>query len=331
MCVVIPDADRAADCFYVHPTIYFGYNYNMHSPGSGKKQDACDKNATELCNCWCLATQASAFNQSCRIYAPYYRQASISGIRHQPVLDLAYQDISRAFDYFLAHIAPDAPIVLAGHSQGAIHLTRLLEDRFEFNPALRSRLVCAYMVGGRLPLSFFGTKFRNIKEGATSTQIGCIVGWDTVMDVHRPDWPNSFLDLIRLRKLMYLRSFVYVLYAPLHHLKFYTFVSQKSCYYLFLFFSSNNICLFPFFVVKHFTIGLIILCTLIYYRRQSLKVFVPPFPTLCTNPITWAPSSDRTGTVTPEGTPAKWLGSINVNVRRTPSQREVSQSWVDQC
>ena len=44
-------------------------------------------------------------------------------------LDAAYADVSQAFDYFLQSIDADKPIVLAGHSQGASHILRLLREK----------------------------------------------------------------------------------------------------------------------------------------------------------------------------------------------------------
>ena len=39
------------------------------------------------------------------------------------------------------------PFILAGHSQGALHALRLLRERVAAKPALRRRLVAAYLVG----------------------------------------------------------------------------------------------------------------------------------------------------------------------------------------
>ena len=38
-------------------------------------------------------------------------------------------DVAAAFDHFLSAVPPDRQLILAGHSQGALHLTRLLRDR----------------------------------------------------------------------------------------------------------------------------------------------------------------------------------------------------------
>ena len=55
------------------------------------------------------------------------------------------RDVAAAFDRFLAE-AGDRPIILAGHSQGALHLERLLREKVAGKP-IAKRIVAAYVVG----------------------------------------------------------------------------------------------------------------------------------------------------------------------------------------
>lgn len=94
---------------------------------------------------------ASAFNASPDVWAPRYRQAAIGAFltdapEATQALDLAYRDVAQAFDTFLEHVRPDQPIVLAGHSQGAFHLRRLIRDRIAGTPLAR-RIAAAYVIG----------------------------------------------------------------------------------------------------------------------------------------------------------------------------------------
>ena len=61
-------------------------------------------------------------------------------------VDAAYADVAQAFDYFVQSIPQDAPIVLAGHSQGSLHLIRLIKEKVAGTP-LASRIVAAYVIG----------------------------------------------------------------------------------------------------------------------------------------------------------------------------------------
>ena len=78
-----------------------------------------------------LANQASAFNDTCNIYAPEYRQATYYSFfdtkgNGQNALDLAYEDIENAFDYFIENFNHKKPFIIAGHSQGALHALSLI-------------------------------------------------------------------------------------------------------------------------------------------------------------------------------------------------------------
>ena len=86
------------------------------------------------------------------VWVPRYRQAAMGAFLTRDVdtanraLNAAYVDVSAAFDQFLADVGPDRPIILAGHSQGALHLARLLRERVAGRP-LASRIAAAYVVG----------------------------------------------------------------------------------------------------------------------------------------------------------------------------------------
>ena len=60
-------------------------------------------------------------------------------------LELAYQDVRAAFNYFINERNNGRPFIIAGHSQGAFHADRLLKA--VAGKALQQRLVAAYPVG----------------------------------------------------------------------------------------------------------------------------------------------------------------------------------------
>ena len=81
-----------------------------------------------------LATQASAFSETCNVYAPYYRQATYYSFFDAEAnngckaLDLAYSDISNAFECIYEKHNNGKPFFIAGHSQGALHGQRLINE-----------------------------------------------------------------------------------------------------------------------------------------------------------------------------------------------------------
>jgi hypothetical protein len=157
----------------VHPTTYY------RADGWNQPLDHAETNA--ITDGYVLRGQASVFNSCCAIYAPRYRQATLyafvdDGDSGPAALDLAYGDVLRAFDQFVAARSLRRPLVLAAHSQGSKHLVRLLRDRFG-EGTLRERLVVAYPIGysikeAELPPS--------VPVCRTATQTGCVVTWNTV-------------------------------------------------------------------------------------------------------------------------------------------------------
>jgi hypothetical protein len=169
-------ATAAVDVFFLHPTTYYNranWNQPLDDPGAN---EFTDKNV--------LRGQASSFNGSGRVYAPRYRQATLYSFRdkegnREKALDLAYSDVKAAFQYYLENYNEGRPIILASHSQGSRHGTKLLEEFFAEEP-LRSQFVAAYMVG------WGGSPDKNEEEIAgipvcdSPDQTGCWLTWNSV-------------------------------------------------------------------------------------------------------------------------------------------------------
>lgn len=196
------NATPSANVFFMHPTTYLSpesWNAAFDNPGRGVGGGSVD--AT-------LRNQASAFARCCRIFAPRYRQATLfafldtagDGAR---AIDLAYQDIDRAFDAFLARNG-GKPFVIAGHSQGSVHLLRLVQQRIAGQP-LEKLLIAAYAIGAAVPADF-----NAIPPCADATQSGCLVSWNSVSDANYdrsrggqvPIWLDGHYDSVGSRRLM---------------------------------------------------------------------------------------------------------------------------------
>lgn len=169
------------DVIFLHPTGYLS--------GESWTSPMEVNSATEENTRWMLANQASPYNECCNVYAPRYREASIfaylqgeAEIREQ-VLGFAYEDVARAFDYFVEHYNEGRPFVLAGHSQGTHHGERLIREKIDGTP-LADRMVAAYMIGS-LGKSFSSTYFSeltSIKPCENPTETGCVIHWDVYGD-----------------------------------------------------------------------------------------------------------------------------------------------------
>jgi len=119
-----------------------------------------------------------------RVFAPYYRQASLyTSMTNREdarrAQSLAYSDIRRAFEHFLKHSPKERPIIIAGHGQGAQHAQRLLADYF--TGELGERLAVAYIIDHPLPLDKFGTDLASLAPCETASDTRCVAAWGAFM------------------------------------------------------------------------------------------------------------------------------------------------------
>ena len=180
-------ANPRAAVFFIHPTSYI-------EPGGHWNAAAAPGGQTEFRTQLFVRSQASAFNEAGAIWAPRYRQASFGAFLTdkpdaQAALDLAYRDVLAAFDRFLVEAGPDRPLILAGHSQGALHLMRLLRERVAGTP-LAKRVVAAYVVGW--PISTTADlPHLGLPACTRADQAGCILSWASFAE---PTDPSLILD-----------------------------------------------------------------------------------------------------------------------------------------
>jgi hypothetical protein len=186
---VVPDgvqdlqASAPVDVFFVHPTTFY--------KTSNWNQPLDDANTNQLTDMFVLRGQASVFNSCCRIYAPRYRQATLYSFIDtsgdgKTALELAYEDVQRAFDYYIEHYNQGRPFILASHSQGSVHLRTLLEKRITGTP-LRARLIAAYPVGFGIDGEALAKAVPDVPVCTSAEQIGCVVTWNAV-GPHARSW-----------------------------------------------------------------------------------------------------------------------------------------------
>ncbi len=170
--------------FFVHPTSFL----------DGRRWNAPLDHAESQDRARLLVRgMASAFNQASEIWVPRYRQATFGAFltdlpEAEQAIDAAYADIAQAFDFFLASVPADRPIVLAGHSQGALHVMRLLEERVA-GTELANRVAMAYPIGWPISLEHDLPRL-GPPACATADQAGCVVSWASFAE---PADPGMFL------------------------------------------------------------------------------------------------------------------------------------------
>ena len=163
--------DKEADLFLVCPTVDMRDEYNM----------SMDDEETKGSFYGALNMERGIYEDSARMYAPYYRQAAmkiydLTVEERQPYLELAYSDVSDAFAWYLENENEGRPIILAGFSQGADMCYRLMEEYFG-DADLSDQLVAVYAIGWPCTREMV-EKYPQIVPAQSEDDFGAVVSFE---------------------------------------------------------------------------------------------------------------------------------------------------------
>ncbi|MDE7436747.1 MAG: DUF3089 domain-containing protein [Lachnospiraceae bacterium] len=135
--------DTIADVFFVCPTVYFGSDdsYNMELTDEDAKADFLG--ATNM--------EKGIYDHDSRFFAPYYRQVGLNVYTmetrdREQYLELAFDDVKNAFEYYYETCNDGRPIILVGFSQGADMCIRLMKECFT-DENIQNQLIACYAIG----------------------------------------------------------------------------------------------------------------------------------------------------------------------------------------
>ncbi len=182
--VMRPVAARSprADCFYVYPTASFDKTPNSDMIAGPEERGT-------------VAAQLAPLRGVCRLFAPMYRQVTRAAL--QDIMrgggdpsdhELAYADVRAAWRDYLARDNGGRPVVLIGHSQGAMMLQRLVAEEIDGKPVQRL-LLSAILPGTTILVPAgrdVGGDFKAIPLCRSTSQTGCVVTWASYRDVPGP-------------------------------------------------------------------------------------------------------------------------------------------------
>lgn len=163
----------AIDCFYVYPTVSTDATPNSDMTAGPEEKGV-------------VRAQLARFGSECRIYAPLYRQVTLTALRSllagKPMTAdraLAYNDVADAWKYYLEHDNQGRGVVLIGHSQGSGVLTQLIRNEIDGKP-VQGQIVSALLLGTSLPVpkgKDVGGAFKNMPLCHSATQTGCVIAY----------------------------------------------------------------------------------------------------------------------------------------------------------
>ncbi len=173
---------KDADLFLICPTVDMNDEYNM----------SIDDEETKANFLGALNMERGIYEDSTRMYAPYYRQAAMKVYSEErtewePYMQIAYSDVSAAFSYYLENENDGRPIVLAGFSQGADMCYRLMAEYFD-DDELSNRLVAVYAIGWPCTKELV-EKYPQIRPATSADDTGVVISFDC----ESPDLKETFI------------------------------------------------------------------------------------------------------------------------------------------
>lgn len=167
-------SDKVADVFFICPTVYGGDDntFNM----------SLDDEETKKSFLGAINMEKGIYDEECRFFAPYYRQAALNVYEmeiadREKYLEIAYEDIKLAFEYYMEHYNDGHPIVLAGFSQGADLCIRLLKDCFADDDT-NKLLVACYAIGWSITEDEL-QEYSHLKFAEGETDVGVIISFNS--------------------------------------------------------------------------------------------------------------------------------------------------------
>jgi hypothetical protein len=179
-----PTAEPAIDCFYVYPTI-------SRDRGANSDMEPADDQERLV-----VRNQAARLESVCGLYAPVYRQTTLTALVQRlggagesaaDSREIAYGDVLDAWRSYVANDNHGRGVIVIGHSQGAGLLQRLLREEIDPNPSLRAVLVSAMLLG----TSAHASDTPNIPVCGAASDTGCVLSYSTFRSTAPPP-ANSF-------------------------------------------------------------------------------------------------------------------------------------------
>lgn len=178
---VAPAVEPAFDCFYAYPT-----TSTDPGPSSDLSPDQSEIDT--------VRAQAARFSSVCRVFAPVYRSITLGGMTSAgpDARELAYGDVVDAWRSYVTDQNDGRSVVLLGHSQGAGHLRRLLDEEIGPTPAALDLVASAMLLGTSVPREGLA----GIPPCTSAEQTGCIVSFSSY-PAQAPPTDGALFGIVR--------------------------------------------------------------------------------------------------------------------------------------
>ena len=170
------------DCFYVYPTVSTDLAGN-----SDWDVDIQETGVAQI--------QFARFGSVCRLYAPVYRQVTLTALASDNTsfkmdrdIPMADADVKAAWDYYLQNYNEGRGVVLVGHSQGSYRIGTLVQRHIEGQP-VQDQIIGVHILGAQMPVTSgerVGGTFENMPLCTARDEVGCVTGLVSFRDTNPP-------------------------------------------------------------------------------------------------------------------------------------------------
>lgn len=171
--------DAPVDCFYVYPTVSLDQSaLSDMNPGPEELN--------------VVKSQFARYGSQCRLFAPMYRQFTLSALRGeiQGGLDRTRgpKDVLNAWNYYLENFNEGRGVLLVGHSQGTMVLTSMIAAHID-GKSVEEQIIAAHLIGAPVQVpdgEVVGATFKSMPLCEKAEQSGCIINYSAYRDTVPP-------------------------------------------------------------------------------------------------------------------------------------------------
>ena len=184
----VANPNAAIDYFYVYPTVSLDTTANSDMIAGPEERSV-------------IQHQFARFGSQCRVFAPLYRQVTLTALRAnlsgKPMAAdrvLGYNDVLDAWNHYLANDNKGRGVVLIGHSQGSGVLMQLIRNEVDGKP-IQDRVISAMLLGMNVTVpkgKDVGGTFKQMPLCRSANQTGCVVTYVTFRETVPPPANSLF-------------------------------------------------------------------------------------------------------------------------------------------
>jgi|AntAceMinimDraft_5_1070358.scaffolds.fasta_scaffold01161_10 hypothetical protein len=180
-----PSVDPAFDCFYIYPTVSFD-----PAPNSDMTPGPEELNV--------VANQFARYGETCRLFAPIYRQRTLLELRTQMMTgqstanaEMRYADVIDSWNSYMKNQNNGRGVVLIGHSQGAGMIYDMLETDIVGSTA-QDKLIAVHAIGFPTTINAATGKAAGLPVCKSGTDTGCLVNFESFRATNPPPTGSRF-------------------------------------------------------------------------------------------------------------------------------------------